>query len=56
MVGDSKILTHHKGDSEVRIKLGADEDDGAASDRHRVKPDPHLEGDLKVLLDLCLAG
>ncbi|WP_189716622.1 DNA polymerase III subunit alpha, partial [Streptomyces phaeofaciens] len=54
----NEILTHHKGDSEVRIKLqGPTRTTVLRLDRHRVKPDPALFGDLKVLLGpSCLAG
>ncbi|BFO20703.1 hypothetical protein SHKM778_70910 [Streptomyces sp. KM77-8] len=53
-----EILTHHKGDSEVRIRLqGPTKTTVLRLDRHRVKPDPALFGDLKVLLGpACLAG
>ncbi|GAA2429074.1 DNA polymerase III subunit alpha [Streptomyces glaucus] len=53
-----EILSHHKGDSEVRIKLqGPGKTTVLRLDRHRVKPDPALYGDLKVLLGpSCLAG
>ncbi len=53
-----EILSHHKGDSEVRIKLqGPRKTTVLRLDRHRVKPDPALFGDLKVLLGpSCLAG
>ncbi|MEQ8144353.1 DNA polymerase III subunit alpha [Streptomyces sp. OP7] len=53
-----EILTHHRGDSEVRIKLqGPTKTTVLRLDRHRVKPDPALFGDLKVLLGpSCLAG
>ncbi|MFF9333346.1 DNA polymerase III subunit alpha [Streptomyces albogriseolus] len=53
-----EILTHHRGDSEVRIKLqGPTRTTVLRLDRHRVKPDPALFGDLKVLLGpSCLAG
>jgi DNA polymerase-3 subunit alpha len=53
-----EILTHHKGDSEVRIRLqGPTKTTVLRLDRHRVKPDPALFGDLKVLLGpSCLAG
>jgi DNA polymerase-3 subunit alpha len=53
-----EILSHHKGDSEVRIKLqGPTRTTVLRLDRHRVKPDPALFGDLKVLLGpSCLAG
>ncbi|MER8006541.1 DNA polymerase III subunit alpha, partial [Streptomyces sp. NPDC094149] len=53
-----EILTHHKGESEVRIKLqGPTKTTVLRLDRHRVKPDPALFGDLKVLLGpSCLAG
>jgi DNA polymerase-3 subunit alpha len=53
-----EILDAHKGDSEVRIKLqGPRTTRVLRLDRHRVKPDPALFGDLKVLLGpSCLAG
>jgi DNA polymerase III subunit alpha len=53
-----EILSHHKGDSEVRIRLqGPRKTTVLRLDRHRVKPDPALFGDLKVLLGpSCLAG
>jgi DNA polymerase-3 subunit alpha len=53
-----EILSQHKGDSEVRIKLqGPTRTTVLRLDRHRVKPDPALFGDLKVLLGpSCLAG
>ncbi|WP_055711592.1 DNA polymerase III subunit alpha [Streptomyces torulosus] len=53
-----EILTHHKGESEVRIRLqGPTKTTVLRLDRHRVKPDPALFGDLKVLLGpSCLAG
>ncbi len=53
-----EILSHHRGDSEVRIKLqGPTKTTVLRLDRHRVKPDPALFGDLKVLLGpACLAG
>jgi len=53
-----EILSHHKGESEVRIKLqGPTRTTVLRLDRHRVKPDPALFGDLKVLLGpSCLAG
>lgn len=53
-----EILTHHRGDSEVRIRLqGPTKTTVLRLDRHRVKPDPALFGDLKVLLGpSCLAG
>jgi DNA polymerase-3 subunit alpha len=53
-----EILSHHKGDSEVRIRLqGPTKTTVLRLDRHRVKPDPALFGDLKVLLGpSCLAG
>lgn len=53
-----EILSHHKGESEVRIKLqGPRKTTVLRLDRHRVKPDPALFGDLKVLLGpSCLAG
>lgn len=53
-----EILENHKGDSEVRIKLqGPRKTTVLRLDRHRVKPDPALFGDLKVLLGpSCLAG
>ncbi len=53
-----EILSHHKGESEVRIRLqGPRKTTVLRLDRHRVKPDPALFGDLKVLLGpACLAG
>jgi DNA polymerase-3 subunit alpha len=53
-----EILSHHRGDSEVRIKLqGPTKTTILRLDKHRVKPDPALFGDLKVLLGAaCLAG
>ncbi|NJP51082.1 DNA polymerase III subunit alpha [Streptomyces sp. SBST2-5] len=53
-----EILSHHKGDSEVRIKLqGPRKTTVLRLDRHRVKPDPALFGDLKAFLGpSCLAG
>lgn len=53
-----EILSHHKGESEVRIRLqGPSRTTVLRLDRHRVKPDPALFGDLKVLLGpSCLAG
>lgn len=53
-----EILSHHKGESEVRIRLqGPSKTTILRLDRHRVKPDPALFGDLKVLLGpSCLAG
>jgi DNA polymerase-3 subunit alpha len=53
-----EILSHHKGESEVRIRLqGPSKTTVLRLDRHRVKPDPALFGDLKVLLGpSCLAG
>ncbi|GAA0910974.1 DNA polymerase III subunit alpha [Streptomyces thermoalcalitolerans] len=53
-----EILSHHKGDSEVRIRLqGPRKTTVLRLDRHRVKPDPALFGDLKGLLGpSCLAG
>ncbi|WP_159766824.1 DNA polymerase III subunit alpha [Streptomyces sp. HM190] len=53
-----EILTHHRGESEVRIRLqGPTKTTVLRLDRHRVKPDPALFGDLKVLLGpSCLAG
>src|SRR5690606_30843874 len=53
-----EILSHHKGDSEVRIKLqGPTRTTVLRLDRHRGTPDPALFGDLKVLLGpSCLAG
>ncbi|MER5491890.1 DNA polymerase III subunit alpha [Streptomyces sp. NPDC002490] len=53
-----EILSHHKGNSEVRIKLeGPRKTTVLRLDRHRVQPDPALFGDLKVLLGpSCLAG
>ncbi|MEO3853084.1 DNA polymerase III subunit alpha [Streptomyces sp. B8F3] len=53
-----EILTHHKGDSEVRIKLqGPAKTTVLRLDRHRVTPSPALFGDLKALLGpSCLTG
>ncbi|MFF8812094.1 DNA polymerase III subunit alpha [Streptomyces pactum] len=53
-----EVLTHHRGSTEVRIKLqGARKTTVLRLDRHRVTPDPALFGDLKVLLGpSCLAG
>ncbi|MGE7389285.1 DNA polymerase III subunit alpha [Streptomyces sp. NPDC004126] len=53
-----EILRHHKGNTEVRIKLqGPRTTTVLRLDRHRVQPDPALFGDLKVLLGpSCLAG
>ncbi|MFD5556327.1 DNA polymerase III subunit alpha [Streptomyces sp. NPDC127068] len=53
-----EILGHHKGNSEVRIRLeGPRKTTVLRLDRHRVQPDPALFGDLKVLLGpSCLAG
>ncbi|MFC9272961.1 OB-fold nucleic acid binding domain-containing protein, partial [Streptomyces zhihengii] len=53
-----EILSHHKGNTEVRIKLqGPRKTTVLRLDRHRVQPDPALFGDLKVLLGpSCLAG
>ncbi|MET8180936.1 DNA polymerase III subunit alpha [Streptomyces sp. NPDC005336] len=53
-----EVLTHHRGSTEVRIKLqGARKTTVLRLDRHRVTPDPALFGDLKVLLGAsCLAG
>ncbi|CAM5726018.1 DNA-directed DNA polymerase OS=Streptomyces microflavus OX=1919 GN=Smic_18000 PE=4 SV=1 [Streptomyces microflavus] len=53
-----EILTHHQGDTEVRVKLqGPPKTTVLRLDRHRVKADPALFGDLKVLLGpACLAG
>jgi DNA polymerase-3 subunit alpha len=53
-----EVLTHHKGSTEVRIKLqGARKTTVLRLDRHRVTADPALFGDLKVLLGpSCLAG
>ncbi|MFY1676478.1 MULTISPECIES: DNA polymerase III subunit alpha [unclassified Streptomyces] len=53
-----EILGHHRGDSEVRIRLqGPTRTTVLRLDRHRVKPDPALFGDLKVLLGpSCLTG
>ncbi|MDT0443455.1 DNA polymerase III subunit alpha [Streptomyces johnsoniae] len=59
MVGRlGEILTHHKGDSEVRIKLqGPTKTTVLRLDRHRVTPSPALFGDLKALLGpSCLTG
>jgi DNA polymerase-3 subunit alpha len=52
-----EILSHHRGESEVRIRLqGPSKTTVLRLDRHRVKPDPALFGDLKVLLGpACLA-
>ncbi|AQA11340.1 DNA polymerase III subunit alpha [Streptomyces samsunensis] len=54
----SEVLTHHRGSTEVRIKLqGARKTTVLRLDRHRVTADPALFGDLKVLLGAsCLAG
>ncbi|WP_030542961.1 DNA polymerase III subunit alpha [Streptomyces albus] len=53
-----EVLTHHRGATEVRIKLqGARKTTVLRLDRHRVTADPALFGDLKVLLGpSCLAG
>ncbi|WP_445517091.1 DNA polymerase III subunit alpha [Streptomyces sp. NEAU-174] len=53
-----EVLTHHRGSTEVRIKLqGARKTTVLRLDRHRVTADPALFGDLKVLLGAsCLAG
>lgn len=53
-----EILGHHKGNTEVRIKLqGPRTTTVLRLDRHRVQADPALFGDLKVLLGpSCLAG
>ncbi|MGP3921672.1 DNA polymerase III subunit alpha [Streptomyces sp. 8N616] len=53
-----EVLDHHKGSTEVRIKLqGARKTTVLRLDRHRVTADPALFGDLKVLLGpSCLAG
>ncbi|WP_030547309.1 DNA polymerase III subunit alpha [Streptomyces exfoliatus] len=53
-----EILGHHKGNTEVRIKLqGPRKTTVLRLDRHRVQADPALFGDLKVLLGpSCLAG
>ena len=52
-----EILSHHRGNTEVRIKLqGARKTTVLRLDRHRVKPDPALFGDLKVLLGPVLPG
>ncbi len=53
-----QVLTHHRGSTEVRIKLqGARKTTLLRLDRHRVTPDPALFGDLKQLLGpSCLAG
>jgi DNA polymerase-3 subunit alpha len=52
MVGRlGEILSHHRGDTEVRIRLqGPRSTTVLRLDRHRVKADPALYGDLKVLL------
>ncbi|MEU6602012.1 hypothetical protein, partial [Streptomyces flaveolus] len=52
-----EILSHHKGDSEVRIKVqGPRKTTVLRLDRHRVTPTPALYGDLKALLGpTCLA-
>ncbi|MFD9673442.1 OB-fold nucleic acid binding domain-containing protein, partial [Streptomyces sp. NPDC059981] len=53
-----EILRHHRGNTEVRIKLqGPRTTTVLRLDKHRVQPDPALFGDLKVLLGpSCLAG
>lgn len=53
-----EILKHHKGNTEVRIRLqGPRKTTVLRLDRHRVTADPALFGDLKVLLGpSCLAG
>lgn len=53
-----EVLSSHRGDTEVRIRLqGPRKTTVLRLDRHRVKPDPALFGDLKVLLGpSCLAG
>ncbi len=50
MVGRlGEILSHHKGNTEVRIKLqGPRKTTVLRLDRHRVQPDPALYGDLKA--------
>ena len=54
----SEVLTHHKGTTEVRVRLeGRAKTTVLRLDRHRVKSDPALFGDLKQLLGpSCLAG
>ncbi|MFT2019830.1 DNA polymerase III subunit alpha [Streptomyces sp. 796.1] len=52
-----EVLTHHRGSTEVRIKLqGARKTTVLRLDRHRVTPDPALFGDLKVLLGPSCLG
>jgi len=53
-----EVLTHHKGNTEVRLRLeGARQTTVLRLDRHRVKSDPALFGDLKQLLGpSCLAS
>ncbi len=53
-----EVLNSHRGDTEVRIRLqGPRKTTVLRLDRHRVKADPALFGDLKVLLGpSCLAG
>lgn len=53
-----EVLSSHRGDTEVRIRLqGPRKTTVLRLDRHRVKPDPALFGDLKVLLGpSCLVG
>ncbi|MGW0226137.1 hypothetical protein, partial [Streptomyces tendae] len=46
-----EILSHHRGNSEVRIKVqGRQKTTVLRLDRHRVTPSPALFGDLKALL------
>lgn len=53
-----EVLTHHRGATEVRVKLqGTRRTTVLRLDRHRVTVDPALFGDLKQLLGpACLAG
>ncbi|MEV6794649.1 DNA polymerase III subunit alpha [Streptomyces sp. NPDC051320] len=53
-----EVLSHHRGNAEVRIKLQeAGKTTVLRLDRHRVQPDPALFGDLKVLFGPgCLAS
>ncbi|QKW49395.1 DNA polymerase III subunit alpha [Streptomyces buecherae] len=52
-----EVLTHHRGSTEVRIKLqGARKTTVLRLDRHRVTADPALFGDLKVLLGPSCLG
>ncbi|MFD8750960.1 DNA polymerase III subunit alpha [Kitasatospora sp. NPDC059577] len=47
----SEVLTHHKGTTEVRVRLESrNKTTVLRLDRHRVKSDPALFGDLKQLL------